>query len=273
MSHVKISRRTFHRTSAVAAVGLTALQTTKVWGANDRIRLGFIGLANRGGQLITAFLPHPDMEIVALCDVAESTLAAAHQRLERKPDTYKDFRKILERKDIDAVVIATPDHWHALQTIHACEAEKDVYVEKPVSLTVFEGRKMVEAAPQETDCASRPASPLRPALCTSRANGPVRHDWEGDRFAQLPPQQYVSARDWQVPAWRTACGSRLGHVARAAAQSSVPGHDCAVQVPLVDRVLQPDLQQWRALAGHDALADERPGPHVDLLHGREVHRG
>ena len=84
----KISRRTFNRASAVAAVGLTALQTTKVWGANERIRLGFIGLANRGGQLITAFLPHQDMEIVALCDVAESTLAAAKQRLEGKPDTY-----------------------------------------------------------------------------------------------------------------------------------------------------------------------------------------
>jgi predicted dehydrogenase len=146
MSHVKISRRTFNRTSAVAAAGLTALQTTNVWGANERIRLGFIGLANRGGQLMTAFLPHKDMEIVALCDVAQSTLAAAKERLEGRADTYADFRRILERQDIDAVVIATPDHWHALQTIHACEAGKDVYVEKPVSLTVVEGRKMVDAA-------------------------------------------------------------------------------------------------------------------------------
>jgi len=145
MSHARISRRTFHRTTAAAA-GLTALQAGKVWGANERIRLGFIGLANRGGQLLTAFLPHADMEIVALCDVAQTTLDAAHQRLEGRPDTYQDFRRILERKDVDAVVIATPDHWHALQTIHACAAGKDVYVEKPVSLTVVEGRQMVEAA-------------------------------------------------------------------------------------------------------------------------------
>ncbi len=146
MSHAKMSRRMFHRTSALAAAGLTALQTTRVWGAHERIRLGVIGVANRGGQLIDAFLPHQDMEIVALCDVAASTLAAARQRLDNRPDAYADYRRILERSDIDAVIIATPDHWHALQTIHACEAEKDVYVEKPVSLTVVEGRKMVEAA-------------------------------------------------------------------------------------------------------------------------------
>ncbi len=117
--------------------------------ANDRIRLGFIGVANRGGQLLSAFLTHDDMEVAALCDVQGSTLAAAKERLEKlggKPDTYEDFRKVLERKDIDAVVIATPDHWHAIQTIEACRAEKDVYVEKPVSITVREGRRMVEVA-------------------------------------------------------------------------------------------------------------------------------
>lgn len=114
--------------------------------ANDRIRLGFIGVANRGGQLISAFQNHDDMEIVALCDVQGSTLAAAKERLGGKPDTYEDFRKILERQDIDAVVIATPDHWHAIMTIEACKAGKDVYVEKPVSITVREGRRMIEVA-------------------------------------------------------------------------------------------------------------------------------
>ena len=146
MTSPRMTRRAFHGASAATAVGLTALQTSKVLGANERIRLGFIGVANRGGQLMTAFLKHSDMEIVALCDVAQSTLEAANGRLGGKADTYGDFRKILERKDIDAVVIATPDHWHAIQTIDACEAGKDVYVEKPVSLTVVEGRKMVEAA-------------------------------------------------------------------------------------------------------------------------------
>ncbi len=146
MPQSRMSRRTFHRTTAATAVGLTALQASQVLGANERIRLGIIGVANRGGQLITAFLPHQDAEIVALCDVAQSTLEKANQRLDGKADTDEDFRRILERQDIDAVVIATPDHWHAIQTIDACEAGKDVYVEKPVSLTVVEGRKMVDAA-------------------------------------------------------------------------------------------------------------------------------
>ena len=115
-------------------------------GANDRIRLGFIGVANRGGQLLSAFQNHKDMEIVALCDVHGSVLEAAKERLGGKPDTCEDFREILDRDDIDAVVIATPDHWHAIQTIEACKAGKDVYCEKPVSITVHEGRRMVEVA-------------------------------------------------------------------------------------------------------------------------------
>jgi predicted dehydrogenase len=142
----KITRRTFTQAGAAAALGLTAVQAGKAAGANDRIRLGFIGVANRGGQLIRAFRQHKDMEIVALCDVCKSTLAAASGRLEGKSTTYHDFREMIQRKDIDAVVIATPDHWHAVQTIDACNAGKDVYVEKPVSLTVYEGRQMVQAA-------------------------------------------------------------------------------------------------------------------------------
>ncbi|MFH1919377.1 MAG: Gfo/Idh/MocA family oxidoreductase [Planctomycetota bacterium] len=117
-----------------------------VIGANDRIRLGFIGVANRGGQLMSAFLKHEDMEIAALCDVSKSTLEKANARLSGKAATYGDFREMIGRDDIDAVVIATPDHWHAIQTIAACDAGKDVYVEKPLSITVHEGRRMVEAA-------------------------------------------------------------------------------------------------------------------------------
>jgi predicted dehydrogenase len=129
-----------------AMVGLSAAQAARVIGANDRIRLGFIGVANRGGQLMSAFMKHEDAEIAALCDVSKSTLDKANARLDGKADLYGDFRKMIQRDDLDAVVIATPDHWHALQTIYACRAGKDVYVEKPLSITVYEGRKMVEAA-------------------------------------------------------------------------------------------------------------------------------
>jgi predicted dehydrogenase len=141
----KVTRRSFHKTAA-AALAMAATGPGRALGANERIRLGFIGVANRGGQLLTAFLEHADAEVVALCDVHRPTLEKARQRLEGKPDTYEDFRKLIERKDLDAVVIATPDHWHAIQTVNACDAGKDVYVEKPLSITVYEGRRMVEAA-------------------------------------------------------------------------------------------------------------------------------
>jgi predicted dehydrogenase len=147
----RISRRAFNQAGATAVLGLAAstnraASADKVIGANDRIRLGFIGVANRGGQLIDAFQTHDDMEIVALCDVDKRTLAKAKQKCGGTQDTYGDFRTLLDRKDIDAVVIATPDHWHAIQSVDACNAGKDVYVEKPVSLTVYEGRQMVNAA-------------------------------------------------------------------------------------------------------------------------------
>lgn len=139
----EMSRRTFVKTAAAAAATISAGRS---FAANDRVRLGFIGVGNRGGQLIDFTLKHPDAEIVALCDVYEPHLAKWSEKLGGKVEQFKDFRKLLERKDIDAVVVATPDHWHALQTITACEAGKDVYIEKPLSMTVVEGRKMVETA-------------------------------------------------------------------------------------------------------------------------------
>lgn len=143
----KISRRAFTRTGAATMLGLTALETSRVWGANDRVRLGFIGIGGRGMQVANAFQQHADAQIVALCDVSQSTLETANQKLTQgQAAAYGDFRKLLDRKDIDAVVIATPDHWHALQTIMACRAGKDVYCEKPLSKTIHEGRRMVETA-------------------------------------------------------------------------------------------------------------------------------
>jgi len=142
----RITRRKFTTTAAAATLAATAASTRRAFGANERIRLGFIGVANRGGQLLRAFQEHSDAEVVALCDVSKSTLEAANKKCDGKAATFGDFRKMLEDKSLDAVVIATPDHWHAIQTIAACDAGKDVYVEKPLSITVHEGRRMVEAA-------------------------------------------------------------------------------------------------------------------------------
>jgi predicted dehydrogenase len=142
----KISRRTFTTAAAGALTALSAASVSRVLGANERIRLGCIGVGNRGDQLLDAFLPHTDCEVVALCDVYEPYLPAAQKKVGGKAETHHDFRKLLDRNDVDAVVIATPDHWHALQFVAACRADKDVYCEKPLSLTIGEGRVMVEVA-------------------------------------------------------------------------------------------------------------------------------
>jgi predicted dehydrogenase len=139
------SRRDFGKTATLATL-TTALSAGRVLGANERLRLGFIGLGNRGDQVLDAFLVHKDAAVVALCDIHPPYVDFAARKAGGTPKTYRDYRKLLDDKAIDAVVICTPDHWHALQTIHACEAGKDVYVEKPLSLCVKEGRKMVEAA-------------------------------------------------------------------------------------------------------------------------------
>ncbi len=165
-----LSRRTFLIHSAAAGTALTAQILTapavlSAGGANDRIRVGFIGVGNRGSQLLQGFMAQKDCQVAALCDVYEPYLARDRSqvapeiiqsigpglvpRMDEKFDgpvnRYRDFRRLLEQKDLDAVVIATPDHWHALQTIAALDAGKDVYVEKPLTITIPEGRRMVEA--------------------------------------------------------------------------------------------------------------------------------
>lgn len=138
------TRRDFTKTVVLAGAA-TALGAVRAAGANERVRLGCIGLGNRGDQVLDAFLKHPDAEVAAVCDLSQAYMDFAAKKCGTSPKQFKDYRKLLEMPGLDAVVIATPDHWHALQTIQACEAGKDVYVEKPLSLCVAEGRRMVEA--------------------------------------------------------------------------------------------------------------------------------
>ena len=150
---------------SLAAAGLAVSPSiSRAQGANDKIRMGFIGTGNRGTQLLGLFMNEPEIEVAALCDVykpylnrdpdqvsrrikdeLEGRIPKMGEKFPRQPKLYEDYRKLLEDKDIDAVCIATPDHWHALQTIDAVSAGKDVYVEKPLTATIVEGRKMVEA--------------------------------------------------------------------------------------------------------------------------------
>ncbi len=144
---MKPTRRTFVKTGVSAAAGVAAtLASSRAAGANERVRAGFIGVANRGGQLIEAGLENKNLEVVAVCDAYKPAMAKWAGALPGDVAQYDDFREMLERKDIDAVFIATPDHWHAIQMIAACKAGKDVYVEKPLTATIREGRRMVEVA-------------------------------------------------------------------------------------------------------------------------------
>ncbi len=141
--HDAPTRRAFAKKGAAA---LTALGYQRVLGANDRVRLGFIGVGNRGNKLLRATQEFADQHIGAVCDIREDHLDQAVQTAGTQPARFGDYRKLLEQSDIDAVVVATPDHWHALQMIDACQAGKDIYVEKPLSRTIVEGRRMVEVA-------------------------------------------------------------------------------------------------------------------------------
>lgn len=148
----KINRREFVSASAAgwAAAPMIFKTTALGNGANDRVRVACCGLHGRGQDHIGGFQNLKNVEVAALCDVDESVLADRLKEFEqrgwKKPKVYTDVRKVLEDPDIHAVSFATPNHWHALGTVWACQAGKDVYVEKPASHNVWEGRKMVEAA-------------------------------------------------------------------------------------------------------------------------------
>jgi len=151
-----LDRRQFLDHGARAAVGLAAgaalLEASQSRAAtpNEKVVLGVIGVRGRGGNLAADFAARPDCEVAYLADVDAQYLGprgeAVAKAQGKSPQTVQDFRRVLDDKAVDAVVIATPDHWHALATVWACQAEKDVYVEKPASHTPWEGRKMVEAA-------------------------------------------------------------------------------------------------------------------------------
>ena len=165
-----IDRRRFLRSSAALTAGLSAFEAaatrakaqddeadkakaveTKKVGPNDQIRVAVIGVRGRGLEHIAGYLKQKDAVITTICDADENVIGKANLLVKagnggKEPKYVQDLRRVFDDPNIDAVSIATPNHWHALATIWACQAGKDVYVEKPVSHNVFEGRKMVEAA-------------------------------------------------------------------------------------------------------------------------------
>lgn len=148
----RMSRRQFLNGSVRGAVGMAALSLAprKVLGANDKVVLALIGAGGRGSVVIQAMTKLENVETKYVCDVDDSRGGWAMQGLEEiqgyAPKRVVDMREVFDDKDVDGVVIATPEHWHALATVRACQAGKDVFVEKNISLSIWEGRKMVEAA-------------------------------------------------------------------------------------------------------------------------------
>jgi predicted dehydrogenase len=170
----KTSRREFVNKTTAMATGIavspyiiSSTLRSRITGANDKIRMGFIGVGNRGSQLLEMFRQNEDVEVAALCDVYKPYITRDRTsvserilkvgRIPRMGENFgnevkrfSDFRQLLDQQDIDAVCIATPDHWHAVQTIMAMQAGKDVYVEKPLTICLREGRRMVEAQQQSS---------------------------------------------------------------------------------------------------------------------------
>ncbi len=178
----KSSRRDFLGASLAVAYVIPSgvLASPGRQGANDRLTVAHIGIGGMGGSHLSMMLKFREMgvaNIAAVCEADEKRLAAALKRVGAGCMPYRDYRYVLRREDVDAVIIATPDHWHAVQTVHACESGKHVYVEKPSSCTVKEGQAMVAAA-RKHDCVVQVGSQARSAkpahdACTFIRNGMV----------------------------------------------------------------------------------------------------
>ena len=153
-----MERRKFIKQSTAAAAGATILPmmpgtaqaASRIIGANDRVTVGLIGVNGMGMANLRTFLQQDGVECAAMCDVDRNVLdkraAEAAERQGKKPDLFGDYRKLIERKDIDVVIIGTPDHWHCLPMVESCQAGKDVYVEKPIANSIEECNLMLKAA-------------------------------------------------------------------------------------------------------------------------------
>ena len=153
----ELNRRDFLKAGARSGAGLATLggitfitHPERVFGANDRARVAVVGVRGQGFGHVQGYAKEPNAEVAALCDVDENILRERLADMEKlglpKPKVYIDYRQLLEDKSIDAVSIAAPNHWHSLMGIRACQAGKDVYVEKPCSHNLWEGRQLVRAA-------------------------------------------------------------------------------------------------------------------------------
>jgi predicted dehydrogenase len=191
--------------TAAAGASLGAFYDGKILGANDRVNMGLIGCGGRGLYDAGLMRKLPNVQFTAVCDVYDAKAAKAQQWAGAGCRAYGDFRKMLEQKDLDAVLITTPDHWHSIPTVLACQAEKDVYVEKPLAYTITEGRAMVNAARRhnrvvQTGTQHRSAPHLKEVerIVQSGALGPV-HFVRVWNYLNMTPDGIGRAADGTPP--------------------------------------------------------------------------
>ena len=262
-----LSRRDFVKRLRAAAVatglmspGLNGANYDQVTGANDRIHLGLIGCGGRGQDVMRHFL-ELGVTVTAVCDPDERHMEEARQLAGGHADKIRDFRKLLERKEIDAVIVATPDHWHALPTILACEAGKDVYVEKPLAYSVSEGRAMVKAA-QGTDRIVQIGTQQRSGEHYHRA---VEMIQKGDLG------KISRARIWNV--WNNTLGEgggRWGSIGSPPDSDPPDGVDYDLWLgPAPKRPFNPNRFHWNYVYFWDYAGGMMTGwgvHHVDVVH-------
>ena len=221
-----VSRREFlRRGAALAAAGVAApyliphgvLAAEGRLGANDRIGIGGIGVGRQGSGVTSSAAKSPSGRLVAVADA--NILRAQKFAAAFKAEAYQNYRKLLERKDVDAIVTATPDHWQALVCIHACQAGKDVYAEKPMSHTIREGRLMVEAARKYKrvfQAGSQQRSSAKNRLgCELIRNGRI------GKVQKVIAHNYPSPWECAFPAQPVPEGLGLGLVVRAVRSRAV----------------------------------------------------
>ncbi len=178
---MEINRRNF----LTGAAAMAAMQSSRVLGANDRVRIAVIGLRGRGKDHLKELSKIPTVEVAAICDIDENVIAERLVTMSEfgmaKPKTYGDVRKVLEDKSIDAVTVAAPNHWHSLMGIWACQAGKDAYIEKPCSHNWYEGHQLV-AAVQKYNRIVQHGTQSRSSAGIQEAFGHIRNGLLGDVY-------------------------------------------------------------------------------------------
>ncbi len=211
----RVSRRQLLRGGAALAAGVAApwlipsgvLAAAGKPGANDRIGIGGIGLGRQGSGVFRGVLASKGTQAVAIADVNINRARELASKF--KAEAYQDYRKLLERKDVDAIVTATPDHWRALVSIHACQAGKDIYAEKPMSLTIREGRLMAQAvrrhkrvfqtgSQQRSDRHCRLGCELVRSGRIGKVERVIAHNYPSPWECALPAQPVPDGLDWDM---------------------------------------------------------------------------